>query len=143
GLGGKSRGVDSVGTNEEQVMVDAVRRLARQNNCIVGLTGPVDYISDGDCVYAIENGSDYLPLITGSGCMVTSIVACFAAANRDNYLMATVSGILAVTVASEIAAKCSYVNGPGTFRAALIDALYNLANSPKLLKDYAKIRVIC
>lgn len=31
GLGGKSRGVDSVGSNEEQVMVDAVRMLAKQN----------------------------------------------------------------------------------------------------------------
>ncbi|KAI8373552.1 Hydroxyethylthiazole kinase family-domain-containing protein [Choanephora cucurbitarum] len=143
GLGGRSRGVDSVGTNDEQVMVDAVKRLARQNNCVVGLTGPVDYISDGDHVYAIENGSKYLPLITGSGCLVSSVVACFAAANRDNYLLATVAGILTVTVASEMAAKRSYVNGPGTFRAALIDELYNLTNSPALFRDYAKIRIIC
>jgi thiamine-phosphate diphosphorylase/hydroxyethylthiazole kinase len=31
GLGGKSRGVDSVGDNEEQVLVNAVKSLAKQN----------------------------------------------------------------------------------------------------------------
>lgn len=32
GLGGKSRGVDSVGDNEEQVLVKAVKTLAKQNS---------------------------------------------------------------------------------------------------------------
>lgn len=142
GLGGKSRGVDSVGENEEQVMVNAVKLLARQNNCVIGLTGPTDYVSDGDRVFAIDNGHAYLPLITGSGCMVSSIVAGFAAANKDDYLLTTVAGILTVTVASEIAAARDYVNGPGTFRAALIDELYNVSNSPDLIKRYAKLRCI-
>lgn len=142
GLGGKSRGVDSVGDNEESLMVNAVRRLAKENNCVIGLTGPIDYISDGDRVFAIENGDGLLPLITGSGCMVSSIVACFAAANRDDYLLATVAGMLTVTVASEIAAAREYVNGPGTFRAALIDELYNVTNSPEILKKHAKVRAI-
>ncbi|KAL9550837.1 hypothetical protein MBANPS3_004544 [Mucor bainieri] len=142
GLGGKSRGVDSVGNNDEQLMVDAVKTLARQNNCVIGLTGPTDYVSDGERVFAIENGDALLPLITGSGCMVSSIVACFTAANRDDYLLATVAGILTVTVASEIAAAREYVNGPGTFRAALIDELYNVTNSPELLEKYARIRTI-
>ncbi|KAI9485423.1 MAG: Hydroxyethylthiazole kinase family-domain-containing protein [Benjaminiella poitrasii] len=142
GVGGKSRGVDSVGNSEEEVMVNAVKTLAKQNNCIIGLTGSTDYVSDGDRVFAIENGDKLLPLITGSGCMVSSVVACFAAANRDDYLLSTVAGILTVTVASEIAAAREYVNGPGTFRAALIDELYNVTNSPEILCKYAKIRVI-
>ncbi|KAK4509034.1 DNA helicase [Mucor velutinosus] len=142
GLGGKSRGVDSVGSNDEQLMVNAVKTLARQNNCVIGLTGPTDYVSDGERVFAIENGDALLPLITGSGCMVSSIVACFTAANRDDYLLATVAGILTVTVASEIAAAREYVNGPGTFRAALIDELYNVTNSPELLEKYARIRTV-
>lgn len=111
-------------------------------DCVIGLTGPTDYISDGERVFAIENGDALLPLITGSGCMVSSIVACFAAANRDDYLLSTVAGILTVTVASEIAAAREYVNGPGTFRAALIDELYNVTNSPELLEKYARIRTI-
>ncbi|KAI7870104.1 Hydroxyethylthiazole kinase family-domain-containing protein [Mucor mucedo] len=142
GLGGKSRGVDSIGNDNEQVMVDAVKLLAKQNNCVIGLTGATDYISDGVRVFAIENGDALLPMITGSGCMVSSVVACYAAANRDDYLLATVAGILTVTIASEIAAAREYVNGPGTFRAALIDELYNLTSSPELIMQKAKLRVI-
>lgn len=111
-------------------------------DCVIGLTGPTDYVSDGERVFAIENGDALLPLITGSGCMVSSVVACFTAANRDDYLLATVAGILTVTVASEIAAAREYVNGPGTFRAALIDELHNVTNSPELLEKYARIRTI-
>lgn len=83
-----------------------------------------------------------MPLITGSGCMVSSVVACFAAANRDDYLLATVAGILTVTIASEIAAARDYVNGPGTFRSALLDELYNVTNSPQTFEKYAKVRAI-
>lgn len=74
--------------------------------------------------------------------MVSSVVACFVAANRDDYLLATVAGILTVTIASEIASEREYVNGPGTFRAALIDELFNLTNSPEIIRQYAKIRII-
>ncbi|KAI8970428.1 Hydroxyethylthiazole kinase family-domain-containing protein [Mycotypha africana] len=143
GLGGKARGVDSVGQAEENIMIEAVKKVANDYGCIVGLTGPIDYVSDGKHVIAIENGDKYLPLITGSGCMVSSVVSCFTAANRDNYLLATVAAILTVTVASEVAAKREYVNGPGTFRSALIDELYNLTNSPEKLKEHARIRVLC
>lgn len=139
---GKSRGVDSVGESDEKIMVSTVKTLAKQNNCVFCITGPTDYISDGERVYAIENGSEYLTLITGAGCMASSLVACFTAANRDDYLLATVSAILTLTIASEIAAAREYVNGPGTFRSALIDELYNVTNSPELFKSYAKIRSI-
>ncbi|KAI8377530.1 Hydroxyethylthiazole kinase family-domain-containing protein [Radiomyces spectabilis] len=142
GRGGRSRGVDSVGQTDEENAVLAVKELAQKHGCIVGMTGPIDYISDGKRVFAIENGDQLMPCITGSGCMATSVVACFAAANRSDYLLATVGGILTLNVASELAANRSEVHGPGSFRAALIDELYNITNSPSILKQYARIRVI-
>lgn len=36
------------------------------------MSGEVDYISDGTCTFAIENGSDWQGKITGSGCMASS-----------------------------------------------------------------------
>ncbi|KAG1216010.1 hypothetical protein G6F35_010047 [Rhizopus arrhizus] len=107
GIEGKSRGVDSIGNCEESLMVDTVKYLARKNGCIIGMTGPTDYVSDGDRVFAIENGSPFLPLITGSGCLVSSVVACFVAAcPKTDHLLATVTAILVVTIASEIATIC-------------------------------------
>ena len=50
--------------------------------------------------------------------------------------------VLLVTIASEKATKRSDVQGPGTFRSALIDELYNVSNKPSILEEYAKIREI-
>jgi thiamine-phosphate diphosphorylase/hydroxyethylthiazole kinase len=43
-------------------------------------------------------------------------------------------------VAAEIAAERSDVRGPGTFRAALLDELYNL--TPGVLRERVKLEVI-
>ncbi|KAI7882833.1 TMP-TENI-domain-containing protein [Lichtheimia hyalospora FSU 10163] len=143
GRGGASRGVDSVGDiGGEENAVAAVKELAQKNNCVVAMTGPIDYVSDGKRVYAIENGDPLLACITGSGCMVSSIVGCFTAANRNDYLRATVAAILTVTIASELAVRRNEVRGPGTFRSALIDELYNVTNDTSLIAEHAKVRVI-
>ncbi|ORX54117.1 TMP-TENI-domain-containing protein [Hesseltinella vesiculosa] len=140
--GGRSRGVDSLGGVDEENAKAAVEALALQHKCIVAMTGPVDYVSDGRRTYAIDNGDPMLVNITGSGCMVTSIVACFAAANRSDYLLATVSAILMVNIASEVAMARGDVRGPGTFRSALIDELYQTSLSPNVLRDKARLRLL-
>ena len=85
--GGKSRGVDSVGGNggEENAAI-AVKETAQKYNCIVAMTGEVDYVSDGNRVFAIENGDELLACITGSGCMVSSIVGCFTAGKKNKFI---------------------------------------------------------
>ena len=118
---------------------------------IVVLTGVTDYISDGERVARLSNGHPFLGEITGSGCMVGTAVATFcagasmaAAAARDAYadgkaeaedgrlvrgdmLVAAVGGVLAVTIASEVAAGRADVQGSGTFLPALIDELGKLS----------------
>ncbi|KAI8338410.1 Hydroxyethylthiazole kinase family-domain-containing protein [Chlamydoabsidia padenii] len=139
--GGRSRGVDSLGNVDESIAVLAVKELAQKHQCIVAMTGPIDYVSDGVRTFSIHNGDPMLARITGSGCMVTSIVASFASANRSDYLMATVAGILTVNIASELAMKRPDVHGPGTFRSALIDELYNITQkSPSIIQQNGNIR---
>ncbi|KAI9249475.1 Hydroxyethylthiazole kinase family-domain-containing protein [Phascolomyces articulosus] len=141
--GGQSRGVDTVGgTGGEANAAAAVKETAQKYGIIVAMTGEIDYVSDGERVFAIDNGDALLASITGSGCMVSSIVGCFTAVNRENYLYATIAGILIVTVASEKAASRPDVHGPGTFRSALIDELYNITNEPSILATYAKVREV-
>ncbi|KAI9321648.1 Hydroxyethylthiazole kinase family-domain-containing protein [Dichotomocladium elegans] len=143
GRGGASRGVDSIGDNGgEANAAMAVKELAEKQGCVVAMTGPIDYVSDGKRVFAIENGHSLLPCITGSGCMVSSIVGCFTAANRNDYLLATVAAILTVTIASELAVKHGDVRGPGTFRSALIDELYKVTCNPQLIAEHAKLRAL-
>ncbi|CAO3624164.1 unnamed protein product [Cunninghamella echinulata] len=140
--GGRSRGVDSVGGVDEENAKNAVKELAQKYKCVVAMTGATDYVSDGRITYAIDNGVPLLESITGSGCMVSSIVACFASVNREDYLLATIAGILTVNIAAEMAVLRNDVKGPGTFRSALIDELYNVTKSPEILQKNAKLRHI-
>lgn len=48
--------------------------------CVVVLTGATDYISDGNTVVVLENGHPLLGQITGSGCILGSIIASYCAA---------------------------------------------------------------
>jgi thiamine-phosphate diphosphorylase/hydroxyethylthiazole kinase len=48
--------------------------------CIVGMTGAVDWVSDGKHVVRLTNGHPLLGKITGSGCMVGTSVATFCGA---------------------------------------------------------------
>ncbi|KAI9022288.1 Hydroxyethylthiazole kinase family-domain-containing protein [Phycomyces nitens] len=140
--GGRSRGVDSVGNNGgEANAVLAVAELAKKNDCVVVMTGPMDYISDGTRVFVVDNGHPMMGLITGSGCMASSVVACFQAVTEDP-LIGAVAGMLTITIASELAMKRPDVKGPGTFRTALLDELYTISKSPEIIRTHARLREI-
>lgn len=47
--------------------------------CVIALTGPTDWVSDGVTVIKLDNGHKLLGNITGSGCMVGTCIATFCA----------------------------------------------------------------
>ncbi|WP_042707808.1 hydroxyethylthiazole kinase [Methanobrevibacter wolinii] len=103
-----------------------VKALAKELNTIVMASGPIDIISDGENIYTIENGSDMMPRITGSGCMLSAVVAAFVGSNKP--LIGVVTAALTMAIAGEIAGNyCKENNlGTGNFRAYLIDELYKI-----------------
>lgn len=88
---------------------------------VVAVTGPSDFITDGERVFRIDNGHPALASITGSGCMCTSMVGAFCGSGSLP-LPDAVSGVLAMGVLGEIAFDTSCALGLGSFRAALFDA---------------------
>ncbi|ELU45074.1 Hydroxyethylthiazole kinase family domain-containing [Rhizoctonia solani AG-1 IA] len=149
-----ARGVDSVGPGFSDP-ANIVRALAKRERCIVVMTGKTDYVSDGYSAVALSNGHSMLEDITGSGCIVGTAIAAFAAASRliaaentedegklvrGDMFQAAVAGVLAITIASEIAAARPDVKGTGTFMSALIDELYNL--KPQNIADRAMVEIL-
>ena len=65
--------------------------------------------------------------ITGSGCMLTSLIGAFCGA-WDDPLLATCAAMAAMGISGEIAEEKRLRNGTGnaTFRNDLIDAMFNL-----------------
>ena len=113
---------------------DLICSLAEKLDTVILASGPIDILTDGTTTVAIDNGDDMMPLITGSGCMLSSIVgSCIGGSNPfDGSLVA----ILAMNIAGEKArAKVDERDeGTGSFRAYLIDYLYK-TNSETLINE--------
>ncbi|KAJ5903353.1 hypothetical protein N7504_005736 [Penicillium tannophilum] len=121
----QQRGVDSgPSTLTDSQKAALARDLARRERNIVLMTGAVDYLSDGERVFAVENGHPYLGQVTGTGCALGSISGCFLASPYSDKLLAVLSGLLMYEIAAENAASKEYVRGPGSFVPAFLDELY-------------------
>jgi hydroxyethylthiazole kinase len=121
GRGGEVRGVESTGTLEDPATV--ARDAARAWGAVVAITGKRDFVSDGERVLSIENGHKWLTTLTGTGCMATTAIACFAAV-EDDVLIAVAGALAGYGLAAERAAERA--SGPASFKIAFFDELYAL-----------------
>lgn len=120
------RGVDSAGGPDAAALEDAARRLAARTGAVVAVTGPVDRVAGPEGIIRIHHGHPLLTTVTGTGCMATTAVAAFAASAPDQPWAAAAAGLGAFALAGERAAVAGGSAGPGSFQAALLDALYRL-----------------
>ena len=102
---------------------ELIKTLADKLNTVIIASGKIDIISDGKTTIAIKNGDDMMPLITGSGCMLTSILG--TCISVGDVLAGSLIAILAMNIAGEKArAKVDELDlGTGSFRTFLIDYL--------------------
>ena len=127
----KSKGVD-VSEDDEITKTNLnnngtiVKALAKKLNIIIIASGAIDIISNGNTTYACENGDPLMPKITGSGCMLTSIIGAFCGVN-DSFI-GGIAGTTIMGIAGELAGQEveKENSGTGTFRANLVDYLYKI-----------------
>ena len=113
---------------------DLICELASKLDTVILASGPIDILTDGETTIAIDNGDDMMPLITGSGCMLSSIIG--SCIGGSSPLEGSLVAILAMNIAGEKArAKVEERDeGTGSFRAYLIDYLYK-TNSESLINE--------
>lgn len=119
---GINLGVDS--HNQTSIDLDAVVRISRSLGTTVVITGAVDAVSDGSRAALLGNGCPMLTYVTGTGCMTTSLIGCFAAV-ADPYVAAA-AGVTAMGLGGERALALGGDKGPGTFHQLLFDQIYSL-----------------
>jgi len=116
----RTRGVDSAESGKDAK--DIAMRASDIFNTVAAVTGKRDYVSDGNEIYGIDNGTSLLSRVTGTGCMVTSIIGAFSAVAPP--LEATVSSLVIFGIAAEMAEnEAPY---PGSFHIKLYDWLYRI-----------------
>ena len=115
----------------EESLSDAVeiaRGLASKLGTVIAISGPIDVVTDGKQTALLRNGCPTMARITGSGCMLTSLIGAFCGANPEDAFGSAVAAMAAMGVAGELAEERRLKNGTGnaTFRTDLVDAVFNL-----------------
>ncbi|MFC0524226.1 hydroxyethylthiazole kinase [Pontibacillus salicampi] len=113
----ETRGVDS---SDKGDVAGIAQQAAKELNTLILLTGETDVVSDGTQTVLCRNGTSMLTAITGSGCLLGSVLTAFLTLGGqpvDN----AVTAVTTYGVASEQAVPKA--NGPGTFHAHFLDAL--------------------
>lgn len=134
-----------------------IQEFARRTGIVIAVSGKLDLISNGTQNLVIRNGCETMARITGSGCMLTSLIGAFcggiskdaceavqgdaAAAESEKYFAATAAAMAAMGVCGEQAEARRLAHGTGnaTFRTDLIDAVFNL--TAKQLEQGARYEV--
>lgn len=125
---------DIISEENLKTNADLICQLSSKLNTTILASGPIDILSDGKTTIAIKNGDEMMPLITGSGCMLSSIVGtCISGCGA---LEGTLIAILAMNIAGEKArSKVEKLDeGTGSFRTYLIDYLYK-TNADSLINE--------
>lgn len=138
GTAWKTKGVDA-GEGDAD-LVESAKRLANKHNCVVGLSGEIDIVTDGKKTYQVKNGHPLMAQITGSGCMLSGVVGSFLTISKDKTLELLLQAFISFAIAGEKAANYSRVRGTGSFRSTFIDELYLLTDED--IKNNRKVEEI-
>ncbi len=94
------KGVDA-GTGNGNV-VNIAKQATEELNTVAVITGKEDVVTDGERTILIRNGHSILTNVTGTGCLLTSVIGAFVAVEKD-YVKATVATVTFYGVVAELA----------------------------------------
>lgn len=143
---GSAKGVDAdeadkVTSNNIDSVIEFSKKLSAKTGAVIAISGEIDIISDKDTAYVIKNGHAVMSKVTGTGCMLSSVLGVFSAANPDNILDACAVAVASYGYAGELSYKKMIENNAGTssFRMYLIDYMSNM--TADIFREGAKIEV--
>ncbi len=145
GVSAATQGVDAnvadkVTEENLDTAITFAKSLASKTGAVIAITGAIDIVCNGEKAYVIRNGHPMMSSVTGTGCMLSAMVAAYVTANPDNVLGSTAAAVCAMGLAGEIAHdRLSELDGNSSYRNYIIDAIYNM--TPDGLEKGAKYEV--
>lgn len=130
---GSTKGVDAdandsitVETLDEAVVF--AKNLSKKTGSVIAITGASDIVADSSSAYIIHNGHPLMSKISGTGCMLSAIIAAYCGAAPDSLLPAVAAAVGMMGISGEIAyEKVLKENaGTSTYRMYIIDEISKL-----------------
>lgn len=137
---GNTKGVDadekdSICVDNIMVNAEMAKKLSHRTGAIIIITGAIDIIADSENAYAVYNGHASMSKVSGTGCMLSAMLAAYISANPDRKLEAALAAVAAMGIAGERAANNAIKAdaGNGSLRTYIIDEIYKLTDD--ILQD--------
>ncbi len=139
-----------VDVQEEDIITDDTldsaiafsKKAAIKFNSVVAMTGTIDIITDGRLVALCRNGHSLMAQITGTGCMLGSMIATYCGGQPDKAFEGAIHAVSHMGIAGERAARKVLEQnlGTGHFRIYLIDEVGLMTE--EILKEGAHIEFV-
>lgn len=127
----RSSGVDADSSVDEESAKKAAIRLARKYNTIILATGKKDIVTDGKRLIYINNGTEQLSSVTGTGCMLGALCASHMA--MDSSLNSVIYACALLSISGELSET---ILGNAAFMQKLMDTLASITKAD--IKKYLK-----
>jgi len=143
GASSKTSGVDAGESDAvtEKTLRSTVmfaKSLSDQIGAVIAITGAVDIVADSKKAYVIRNGNAMMSKVTGTGCMLSAMMAGYITANPDNILEASAASVCA---SGELAfERLKEREGNASYRSYIIDEVYGLTSEK--LENGAKYEIM-
>lgn len=118
-----SSGIDADISLAADNVTNAAAQLARKYNTVILASGKTDIITNGKKAVYIKNGTPRLASVTGTGCVLGALTACYLAAERD--MSAAVTACAVLGICGELSES---EKGNGSFMVRLSDCLSLLSD---------------
>lgn len=125
GLNATTKGVDS--TEVDYNLADVADKLSRKLSSTVVITGKRDIIAGNGKIFAVDNGTELMGKVVGTGCIAASMTGCFAAVLPGDPVFASAAALSVWGIAGEIATEKS--SGAGSFLLNIYDTLSSISEN--------------
>lgn len=129
---------DTVTEENIERVIDFAGEFSKKTGAVIVITGTIDLVVDERQAYVIRNGHNMMSRVTGTGCMLSAMMAAYLTANQEEPLQAAAAAVCAMGLAGERAydTMVKTHGGSGSYRMFLMDEISNM--DEKILEEGAK-----
>lgn len=115
--------IDSISENNIFQGIEIAKQLSKKTGAVVAISGEIDIVTNFEKTHLIRNGHQLMTKITGSGCMLTAIIATYCGANYDSILDSVAAAVSSFALSGEFAYDKMLENKSGisSFKTYLMD----------------------
>lgn len=125
GMTHHTKGIDSNETSSEEAIAQIAQKAAERFQAVILISGKTDIISDGTRTAFVRNGSELMPYVTGTGCMLNAV--CGAFLSVGSAFESAAAAAVTMGLAGEYAEQAFRQTGSlSQFHHSLIDALFTM-----------------